>query len=287
MSAGADRDPVRSTVTTAFEPPQREYAGEQTAIALVRSYGDRYALAHRKALNASWWDRRATADAEIAASEIRDQLRSQLKITPSWVVDNLLGTLTGYKAYQLADQTLSAGRASIAFGAGVEKRVVAIHLDSEYTATSYADLRTDLRLLRTNTDRLHTAVEAGNETRQQALLQRRATLLERTYRGLPGYVDDVHTSVVRKAASERDLRAYFRIRDQVEVLRTTLIADYTNTTAALEGEPAELAELTEMPTHGWRAAARVGGGSETVVDDTMDTSDDYTLYRVGSSGANR
>ncbi|NHX36747.1 MULTISPECIES: PKD domain-containing protein [Halolamina] len=249
-----------------------------------------YGTYRNQSFNASYWDERATRNADDAAAVIREKIgvsvREAAKDTliskAVSIVDGVLKTslrVSGIGSLLTAlDITLSSSEFVGSFGPAIQQKTVAIHVDPG--TASHDALRTKLAALEENSRELKTAVRNDNVARQNALLREREQLLEDTYRLLPQYVDDVHTDVVGNTAGLEDPRAYKQIRSNAESLRMLLLLDHQVTTKRLYGAPDKsLARDTSMPTHGWTAFNR------SEVYDTIDHTNDYVVLRINGSRA--
>ncbi|MUV59624.1 PKD domain-containing protein [Halobacterium sp. CBA1126] len=246
-----------------------------------------YETYRTQSLNASFWEQDATADADDAASVIREKLRINLKQAAKDTaiskfvsyVDGVLKTTLGLSGIgtllTAIDVTLSSAEFASSLGPAIQKQAVAVHVDPG--TPSYHDLRGNLEALEENSAAYE---NADTEREQDALLEERASLLRDTYQLLPTYLNDVHEDVVEDTAGGEDPRAYKQIRSNVESLRLLLKADYEETTRERYDAPRRsLAQGTSMPTHGW-----VAFGSAEVYD-TMDHPDDYVVLRLNASAA--
>jgi hypothetical protein len=251
---------------------------------------DSYRIYRTEALNASWWDERATRNADDAAAVIREKLRIDLRQTAK---DAVLSKLVAYADAALQSVLHISGISTVltalsvaldsgeflgSYGPAIQQKAVAIHVDPG--TGSYDQLRRNLRQLEENTRAFKAAARRGDAEAKRELLVERERLLSETYELLPRYLNDVHGDVVGNAAGMEDPRSYVAIRSNVESLRMQLISDYRVTTTRLDGAPdRRLQRETSMPTHGW-----VAFGNANVYD-TMDHGDDYVVLRLNATRA--
>ncbi|AXG05986.1 PKD domain-containing protein [Haloplanus rubicundus] len=247
-----------------------------------------YRTYRTRALSATWWNERATRNADEAAAVIRDQLRIETQVKSS-----LTGTLAEYADTLLRSALHLSGVSTLlttlttllnasdflgSLGPAIQQKAVAIHVDPG--TESYHQLRSHLDELEQNTEAYKAAVAREDAAAQRELLRERERLIRETYVLLPSYLDDVHRDVVGNAAGMEDPRAYSAIRSNVESLRMQLLGDYKLTTQRLYGaSKTDLPKETPMPTHGW-----VAFGNAKVYD-TMDYRDDYVVLRLDASRA--
>jgi hypothetical protein len=247
-----------------------------------------YRTYRTRALSATWWNERATRNADEAASVIRDQLRIETQVESTLTgkiaqyADTLLKSalhLSGVSTLLTTLTTLlNAGDFLGSLGPAIQQKAVAIHVDPG--TESYHQLRSHLDELEQNTEAYKAAVAREDAAAQRELLREREQLIRETYVLLPSYLDDVHRDVVGNAAGMEDPRAYSAIRSNVESLRMQLLGDYRVTTQRLYGAAkTDLPRETPMPTHGW-----VAFGNAKVYD-TMDYADDYVVLRLDASRA--
>jgi hypothetical protein len=247
-----------------------------------------YRTYRTRALSATWWNERATRNADEAAAVIRDQLRIETQVESTLTgklaeyADTLLRSalhLSGVSTLLTTLTTLlNASDFLGSLGPAIQQKAVAIHVDPG--TESYHQLRSHLQELERNTEAYKAAVAHEDAAAQRELLRERERLIRETYVLLPSYLDDVHRDVVGNAAGMEDPRAYSAIRSNVESLRMQLLGDYKLTTQRLYGAAkTDLPRETPMPTHGW-----VAFGNAKVYD-TMDYADDYVVLRLDASRA--
>ncbi|MFB6179662.1 MAG: PKD domain-containing protein [Halorientalis sp.] len=281
-------DPIATqTVTVHYEPIQHESTVSNTAVELIRYSNNYYSTTDTKTLSEEWWQRSAERNADVAAKQARDIVKSLVPTPPSPAEAGFAAGKLGltYKYGQAATgafagyatglQFLHVAKGAIFMGVAIQKKAVQLHLNRRgMTADSYDRLHAQLTALEDNGERLKTAIKRENETRKQRLLGERKRHLERLAETLPTYLKGYHRSVVRNAAGGEDLRSYSIMRTNIEDVRRHVTADYRLTTAMLDGNQSSLAASIEMPTHGWRLAHK------TVVYDTFEQGGDHTTYRI-------
>jgi PKD repeat protein len=282
---------VRTARSSIVAIPAAERPVNATLIGGESTYpSETYRTYRTKSLNSTWWNDRATRNADDAAAVIREELRLDLEqaakdTAVSKLVafaDNSLQSLLHIsgisKLLAARDILTKSSDFLVSFGPAIQQKAVAIHVDP---ATESPDkIQANLRQLEENTAAFKQADQNGNAERKQQLLKEREQLLRETYLLLPRYLTDVHSSVVGNAAGMEDPRAYSVIRTNVESLRMQLKLDYQWTTTGLENAPdTQLPRETSMPTHGWVAFGRA------TVYDTMDHSDDYVVLRLNATQA--
>ncbi|WP_166035460.1 PKD domain-containing protein [Halorussus pelagicus] len=203
---------------------------------------------------------------------------------------------------------------------GAQSDAVARHLDDPgYNGRNYTRLHENLQALSTNSEELESAKATNDTARVNELLKQRQHLLEETYKLVPAYADETHQSVVQDLAGEEDLQSYEVTRQLLDRLRLVLQVDYSSTTEELTDSRDTLAGTKDMPTNGWTvqyslrdaladswdeylAHPKTGSQNlgevfaealtpkelysdadrygESVVYDSMDGFEDYTVYRI-------